>query len=147
MSDVLKSRSPSADLCMPLLNADTEHKLSHPTEGFLVFNLFAADQQDVVFPAICWDWNKLYCSLPDISSTFVFMRLHSGLGTLLSAQQTAFKSGWHNWAQFMDSSGSWLNPFADSKNRTNLHCICSTPCKCITSEWVELWFSLSVQNL
>lgn len=147
MSEVQKSRSPGVDVCIPLLSADTEHKLSHYTEGFLMFNLFSADQQDIVFPAICWDWNKLYCSLSDISSTFVLMRLHSGLGTLLSAQQTAFESGWDNWAQLMGSSGSWLNPFADSKEGANMHCICSTLCKCITSEWAEAWFSLSVQDL
>lgn len=61
-----------------------------------MFNLFSEDQQDIVFPAICWDRNKLYCSLPDISSTFVLMRLHYGLGTLLCAQQIAFKSAWDN---------------------------------------------------
>lgn len=110
-------------MCIPLLNVDTKHKPAHYTEGFLMFNLFSEDQQDIVFPAICWGRNKLFCSLPGISATFVLMRLHYGLGILLSAQQIALKSAWDNWAQLMDSSGSWLNPLTDSNNRTSMQYI------------------------
>lgn len=53
MSVVLRSRSPGVDVCIPLLNVDTKHKRAHYTEGFLMFNLFSEDQQDIVFPAIC----------------------------------------------------------------------------------------------
>lgn len=88
-----------------------------------MFNLFSEDQQDIVFLAICWGRNKLFCSLPGISATFVLMRLHSGLGILLSAQQIALKSAWDNWAQLMDSSGSLLNPLTDSDNGTSMQYI------------------------